>query len=133
VRRVINAMVEDVLDETRRRLAEAAPKVGRRHRALAGRWWPSRRTWRRPTAREGVPLQAHVRALEANRSHSKARRVVTDLFGLLFAEPELLPPAVARAPEQAGTRPAPAWCDYIAGMTDRFAPRRTRRLFDLYE
>ena len=52
VRRVINAMVEDVMAETRRRLADAAPEVGRRHpRARA----PGRRllrgAWPRPTAR----------------------------------------------------------------------------------
>ena len=41
-----------------------------------------------------------------NRMHSKARRVVVDLFGLLFAEPNCLPAAVARA-RRAGRDPGP--------------------------
>ena len=51
VRRVINAMVEDVLAETRRRLADAAPNRSPTSARSAGRWRPSPRTWRRPTAR----------------------------------------------------------------------------------
>ena len=57
-----------------------------------------------------------------NRSHSKARRVVVDLFELLFAEPDCLPPPWRERAEQAET-PARARvvADYIAGMTDRYA------------
>ena len=68
-----------------------------------------------------------------NRSHSKARRVVRDLFGLLFAEPNCLPPPGASAPRPPNA-PARARivADYIAGMTDRYALDEHRRLFDLY-
>jgi dGTPase len=57
-----------------------------------------------------------------NRSHSKARRVVMDLFGLLFAEPNCLPPPW-RERAEAAERAARARlvADYIAGMTDRYA------------
>jgi dGTP triphosphohydrolase len=68
-----------------------------------------------------------------NRSHSKARRVVTDLFGLLFAEPNCLPPPWRERAEQAAPGPRPLVADYIAGMTDRFALDEHKRLFDLYE
>lgn len=44
-----------------------------------------------------------------NRSHSKARRVVADLFGLLFAEPNCLPRPGASAPNWPGPTPAPGW------------------------
>ncbi len=59
-----------------------------------------------------------------NRSHSKARRVVVDLFELLFAEPNCLPSPWREKAEQACTqRESPRRCpDYIAGMTDRFRP-----------
>ena len=66
VRRVINAMVEDVLAETRRRLADAAPEIGGRHprpRPAGGGVLPAH-GGDRPHG-EGLPLQAHVRALEA--------------------------------------------------------------------
>ncbi len=66
VRRVINAMVEDVLAETRRRLAEAAPRSVADIRGL-GRpvvAFSPAHDGDRPHG-EGLPLQAHVRALEA--------------------------------------------------------------------
>ena len=135
VRRVINAMVEDVLDETRRRLAAATPKSVADIRALG-----------QPVVAFSPHMAATDRTVKAflykrmyehwklNRSHSKARRVVTDLFGLLFAEPNCLPPPWRERAEQAGTQArARLVADYIAGMTDRFALDEHRRLFDLYE
>ncbi|HTB35970.1 MAG TPA: deoxyguanosinetriphosphate triphosphohydrolase, partial [Reyranella sp.] len=122
VRRVINAMVEDVLDETRRRLAAATPKSVADIRALG-----------QPVVVFSPHMAATDRTVKAflykrmyehwklNRSHSKARRVVTDLFGLLFAEPNCLPPPWRERAEQAGTQArARLVADYIAGMTDRF-------------
>jgi dGTPase len=135
VRRVINAMVEDVLAETRRRLEKAAPKSVADIRALG-----------QPVVAFSPHMAATDRTVKAflykrmyehwklNRSHSKARRVVTDLFGLLFAEPNCLPPPWRERAEQAGTQArARLVADYIAGMTDRFALDEHRRLFDLYE
>jgi dGTPase len=135
VRRVINAMVEDVLAETRRRLETAAPKSVADIRALG-----------QPVVAFSPHMAATDRTVKAflykrmyehwklNRSHSKARRVVTDLFGLLFAEPNCLPPPWRERAEQAGPQAhARLVADYIAGMTDRFALDEHRRLFDLYE
>ena len=135
VRRVINAMVEDVLAETRRRLKDAAPKSVADIRALG-----------RPVVAFSDHMAATDRTVKAflykrmyehwklNRSHSKARRVVADLFGLLFAEPNCLPPPWRERAEQAEPQArARLVADYIAGMTDRFALDEHRRLFDLYE
>ena len=135
VRRVINAMVEDVLAETRRRLKDAAPKSVADIRALG-----------RPVVAFSEHMAATDRTVKAflykrmyehwrlNRSHSKARRVVADLFGLLFAEPNCLPSPWRERAEQAGPQArARLVADYIAGMTDRFALDEHRRLFDLYE
>jgi dGTPase len=135
IRRMINAMVEDVLTETRRRLAEAAPKSVADIRALG-----------RPVVGFSQGMMATDRIIKAflykrmyehwhlNRSHSRARRVVMDLFDLLFAEPNCLPPPW-RERAEAAERPARARivADYIAGMTDRYALDEHRRLFDLYQ
>ncbi len=60
------------------------------------------------------------------RMSSKARRIVSELFNALLAEPRLLPPDFqARARED---KPR-AIADYIAGMTDRYAMLEHRRLF----
>lgn len=135
VRRVINAMVEDVLGETRRRLKEAAPQAAADIRGLG-----------RPVVAFSARMAETDRTVKAflykrmyehwklNRSHSKARRVVADLFGLLFAEPNCLPSPWREKAEQADTQArARVVADYIAGMTDRFALDEHRRLFDLYE
>ena len=67
-----------------------------------------------------------------NGSMSKARRVMRDLFDLLLAEPELLPQDW-RQQATAGdeTLKARIICDYLAGMTDRFAMEEHRRWFDI--
>ena len=135
VRRVINAMVEDVLAETRKRLKETAPKSVDDIRALG-----------RPVVAFSERMAATDRTVKAflykrmyehwklNRSHSKARRVVVDLFELLFAEPNCLPSPWREKAEQAATHArARVVADYIAGMTDRFALDEHKRLFDLYE
>ena len=135
VRRVINAMVEDVLGETRRRLEQAAATSVADIRALGQpvvAFSPHMAATDRTV--KGFLYKRMYEHWKLNRSHSKARRVVTDLFGLLFAEPNCLPPPWRERAEQAGTQArARLVADYIAGMTDRFALDEHRRLFDLYE
>ena len=65
-----------------------------------------------------------------NRMAGKARRILNNLFTLYQDDPRQLPPAV-QAEMQAGpaTRER-AICDYIAGMTDRFAIQEHQKLFD---
>jgi len=72
------------------------------------------------------------RHYRVNRIRSQARRILAEMFDLFVAEPELLPPEwQARAAGVDPARRARAVCDYIAGMTDRFAIDEHRRLFDL--
>ncbi|MFZ1756256.1 MAG: deoxyguanosinetriphosphate triphosphohydrolase [Caldilineaceae bacterium] len=64
------------------------------------------------------------------RMASKADRIVRRLFDSFVAEPEQLPTATqARIATQAGGLYRVV-CDYIAGMTDRFAVLEYKRLFD---
>ena len=67
-----------------------------------------------------------------NRSRSQARRLLADMFALFLAEPDVLPAewyGRVQALDDAGR--ARVICDYIAGMTDRFAIEEHRRLFQL--
>jgi dGTPase len=67
-----------------------------------------------------------------NRMSTKARRVTEELFRVLHADPSLLPDDWrARAGEGGTNRAAGIVCDYIAGMTDRYAMDEHRRLTDL--
>jgi dGTPase len=133
VRRMIGAMVTDLLEETGRRIAAARPLCADDIRRLD-----------RPVAAFSAAMAANDAALKAflfknmyrhyklNRMTSKARRVVRDLFGLLIAEPECLPTewrVKAAGPDSEAT--AQLVADYIAGMTDRYALDEHRRLFDV--
>ena len=70
-----------------------------------------------------VNLYQHYRVA---RMSSKARRIVTELFNALLAEPKLLPPDFQTHARDDKPR---AIADYIAGMTDRYAMLEHRRLF----
>ena len=65
------------------------------------------------------------------RMAAKATRVLRDLFNTYLEWPQQLPPNVyARAESEAIARVV---CDYIAGMTDRFALDEYAKLFDPHQ
>ncbi|WP_428481963.1 deoxyguanosinetriphosphate triphosphohydrolase [Pyruvatibacter mobilis] len=131
IRRLISHMVEDVLAETSRRLAEVRPETADDVRRAG-----------RTMASFSEEMQAHDRALKAflfermyrhfqvNRMMSKAKRVMRELFELFVSEPDLLPDEWQRQTDgPRSQRTAETVCDYVAGMTDRFAIEEHRRLF----
>ncbi|HYN39584.1 MAG TPA: dNTP triphosphohydrolase, partial [Rhodospirillales bacterium] len=133
VRRLIGHMVDDLIAETRRRVAEMRPASAHEVRRAG-----------RPLAAFSAAMQDNDRALKAflrermyrhyklNRMTSKARRLVKDLFRLFLNEPECLPTEWRQRTDGcASLRTARVVADYIAGMTDRFAADEHRRLFDV--
>ncbi len=58
----------------------------------------------------------------------KAERIINSLFEAYCAEPRILPPHVQSSIELRGTKETV--CNYIAGMTDRFATEEYKKLFD---
>lgn len=62
------------------------------------------------------------------RMAAKAERVLEALFNEYMENPRLMPKSTQAHIEQEGR--ARAVCDYIAGMTDRFALQEHQRLFD---
>jgi dGTPase len=134
IRRLIDRMVNDLVDETRRRIAAARIETVADIRALG-----------RPVVAFSEPMRANDRALRAflmermyrhyrvSRMASKAKRIVGELYALFSAEPLCLPTewrAQTKGPDAAET--ARTVGDYIAGMTDRFALDEHWRLFDRY-
>jgi dGTPase len=134
IRRLIDAMVNDMLAETRRRLAAAAPKSAQEVRRLSHK-----------VASFSSPMFEDLRALKSflfesvyrhykvNRMTAKARRVVRELYELYIARPDCLPDEW-RVKAESGDERERAYLvsDYIAGMTDRYALEEHRRLFDPY-
>lgn len=71
-----------------------------------------------------------------NRMTSKGKRIVRDLFGLLFTETNILPPSWQKkarsCPKTAEgeTMKARIIADFVAGLTDASAIELHTRLFD---
>jgi dGTPase len=133
VRRMIGAMVDDVMAETRRRAR--ADKVGspeevrRLDHALVAF---SRDMVEDLSALRAFLMERMYRHWRVNRTRSQARRMLAEMFLLFLAEPDVLPSewyARAQVRDEAGR--ARLVCDYIAGMTDRFAIEEHRKLFHL--
>ena len=133
VRRTIGMMVEDILSESRRRLADAKPQTVDDVRNFG----EPLIAFTDEMAKNDRELKAFLfpnmyRHYKLNRMTSKARRVVQDLFSLFLAEPGTLPTewqVGANGPNDELT--ARVVADYIAGMTDRHALDEHKRLFDL--
>jgi dGTPase len=70
-------------------------------------------------------LYRHYRVV---RMQVKAERILTDLFTAYHSEPSTLPTHVQEQVEEFGLERT--ICDYIAGMTDRFAIEEHQKLFD---
>jgi len=133
IRRVINAMITDLIEETRRRLAKLAPRDAD----------AVRRAKQRVVAFSPPMAEAHAvirdflfarmyRHWRVNRMTTKARRLTEELFRLLHGDPSLLPDDWrARAGEGGTQRAATIVGDYVAGMTDRYAMDEHRRLTDI--
>ena len=132
VRRLYGAMVEDLVTESRARLS-----------AIQGQGADAVRGAGAPVIAFSASMAAKDRELKdflrermyrhhrVNRMTSKARRIVTALFDLFQAEPEILPTEWrARAEVGDPVRRARQVADFIAGMTDRYAIAMHRQLFD---
>ena len=135
VRELIGVMVDDLIAETRSRIADARPKTAADVRALGAPLVSFSDGMRANDAALKAFLRTHMyRHYSVNRMTSKGRRVVKDLFRLFHAEPECLPPELqASCDGKGGAKTARIVADYIAGMTDRLALDEHRRLFDMQE
>jgi dGTPase len=130
VRRMINALIVDLLQETTRRLEAVAPRTIDDVRAA-----PPLVAFSDPMRRECDLLKRFLlehlyRHYQVMRMTNKARRIVRELFGAFMEDIRLLPTdhrerAVADRPR--------AIADYVAGMTDRYAIKEHRRLFAVGE
>jgi len=133
VRRMIGAMVEDVLAETERRVAAGGVASAEDVRTLGHALISFSRDMAEDLSALRLFLMERMyRHWKVNRTRSQARRILAEMFQLFMAEPEVMPTEWfqrAHARDEAGR--ARVICDYIAGMTDRFAIEEHRKLFHL--
>jgi len=130
VRRMINALVVDLIGETRRRIEEAAPASVDEVRSAAPLVAFSTSVLAEAEALKAFLRDKLYRHPEVMRMTAKSRRIVRELFDAFHAEPRLLPADHQARAMHDGPR---AIADYIAGMTDRFAIKEHRRLFAIDE
>jgi len=129
-RRMINTLIVDLITETQRRLAAAAPNSiddVRSSAALAAFSSPMRSEADELKRFLSEHLYRHYQVM---RMTEKAKRIVRELFAAFREEPRLLPLDHRQRVDAEGPR---AIADYVAGMTDRYAIREHRRLFTVGE
>ena len=133
VRRMIGVMVDDVMAETRLRAGDARVASAADVRALGSALVAFSPDMSEDLARLRAFLYERMyRHWRVNRTRSQARRLLAEMFDLFINEPEVLPAewfARQRGCDIGGR--ARVICDYIAGMTDRYAIEEHRRLFQI--
>ena len=136
VRRLIGYLVDDLVDESRRRLREADPRdleaVRLAGKPLVGFSQEMASDHRQLKKFLLDRLYRHPRVL---RMTTKAKRTVTRLFDAFAEDLRLMPREFALLAESAYRERGEdgrlrVVADYIAGMTDRYAIREHQRLFD---
>jgi dGTPase len=136
VRRMVNSLVVDVIQSSIERLRSAQPAdieaVRTHEQPLIGMSVQMREQHLELKQFLREQVYRHHRVL---RMTTKAKRVVRELFEAFMDDPKLMPDEYREHALQAGTeggdaRSARIVCDYIAGMTDRYAILEHRRLFD---
>jgi dGTPase len=135
VRAFIDWQVGDLLDCTRQRLRQERIRTVSdvRHfpRTLVG---PSPEVQALKVELEAFLHRRVYHHHRVQRMAVKGSRILHDLFAEFCRAPQLLPNRYSRRvpPREQGGRPERTVCDYLAGMTDRYAQDEYLRLFQPY-
>ncbi len=132
IRSLINAQVTDIINQTEKNILSAKICSQEDVKKLKGKVvdFSRRMSGLRKPLREFLveKLYRHYRVI---RMSSKAKRFIKELFNHYTANPDQLPQGVAKRLKSEPTKQVV--CDYIAGMTDRYALDEYKKLFDPYE
>ncbi|WP_192364106.1 deoxyguanosinetriphosphate triphosphohydrolase [Mesorhizobium mediterraneum] len=132
MRRQITMMVEDVIVSTTANLARIKPDSADAVRAAG----ETMVTFSAEMAAFEKELKAFLykhlyRHSEVMRVRNEAEQIVNDLFEVYFADPRAMPDGWREGLDRADDRiRARSVADFLAGMTDTYALKEHRRLFD---
>jgi len=133
VRRMINTLVSDLIQQSERNIAARNPATLEDVRNAPAMIAFSPEMHEKQRALKSF-LHTHLyRHYLVMRMSAKAQRIIGDLFGVFIADSRLLPLQFQPPAGQAEPDRARAVADYIAGMTDRYAIREHRRIFAVEE
>lgn len=130
IRKLIGAMVMDLIDQTAGNIkssnvssVDEARNFGKAIAEFSSEMEEANKQLK------SFLMQNMYRHYKVNRATSKARRVVRELFRFFYQEPECLPKNLQMLiPSQTK---AIVVSDYIAAMTDRYAMREYKKIFDI--
>ena len=134
IRRLVGIQVSDVLQATQERIDGAG--IGtldelRNQPENVATYSPELAQCNREL--KGFLFQNFYRHYRVVRMAAKAERLLQELFRGYVALPEQLPPEVQKKVAQRPEELYRIVCDYLAGMTDRYAILEHKRLFDYEE
>jgi dGTPase len=132
IRSLINTQVTDLIQETEKKILKLKLKSSADVKKAKGKivsFSSSMHAQRKPL-REFLMerLYRHYRVI---RMSNKAKLFIQELFKYYVEKPEALPTQMQRKIAKDGVHRTV--CDYIAGMTDRYALDEYKKLFDPYE
>ena len=131
VRRLIGLEVRDVIQTTTARLEQARPRSLEALQKLPYNVCAhSDEIAARNRELKNFLYQHMYRHYRVMRMQAKAERCITELFEAFVAQPAQLPDQTQAHAEEVGVHRAV--CDYLAGMTDRYALEEHAKLFDRY-
>lgn len=134
IRLLIDMFIRDLVQETNAILIQGGfsnpEDIARCDRGVAG-FSPTMQGWKEQLNKFlYTRFYTHHKIM---RMQFKANRLLTDLFLEYVGRPTQLPPGVQKRIKEGNDSPERIVCDYIAGMTDRFALDEHRKLFLPYE
>lgn len=138
IREMIGAMINDVLAETHKRLDVLQPSSVEDIRMADQQMVAfSPAMYTMVEELRAFLMKRMYRHYTVNRIWTKVERIIPELFDAFMKQYKLLPDHWQIRVEEAGglidnVAQARIVCDYIAGMTDRYAIKEHERLFDLY-
>jgi dGTPase len=129
IRRMIGLEVSDLVETTNQRLRESNVRSADELQRLPYHVMAfSEDMHRRNREIKDFLYASLYRHYRVERMAVKAERVIAELFNAYKSEPAVLPTHVQEQIEQFGLERT--ICDYIAGMTDRFAIEEYHKLFE---
>lgn len=127
-RRIINALIVDLIATTRQRVADASPASMDDVRSAGPLVAFSDDMREQAGQLKRFLFDNLYRHYLVMRMSAKAQRIVQELFETFLADPRLLPPTYRTE----NPTDQPRWiAHYVAGMTDRYAIKEYRRLFTI--
>lgn len=132
IRQMVGIMVTDMVEATDKRLKESKAKSATdlqklKHNVVGY----SEEMQKRNRELKDFLYKKMYRHFRVVRMQVKAERLISDLFNAYRSEPLMLPDTAQQSIGQRGLERT--ICDYIAGMTDRYAIEEHQKLFNQLE